>query len=63
VLVGEGKPQIFGTQLRMIGQELLVHPIEDEADVDRRRAEVGLPSLGEYLAMAKQALSPAKKAK
>jgi hypothetical protein len=63
VLVGEGKPQIFGTQFRMVGQDLVPHPIEDEANVDRRRAEVGLPSLAEYLAIAKQAFVSAKEAK
>jgi hypothetical protein len=63
VLVGEGKPQIFGTQLRMVGQDLIPHSIEDEANVDRRRADVGLPSLAEYVAMARQALLSAKEVK
>jgi hypothetical protein len=59
VLVGEGKPQIYGSQLQVVGQELVVHPIEDEANVDRRRAEVGLPPLAEYIASAKQMYFPA----
>jgi hypothetical protein len=63
VLVGEGKPQIFGTQLRMVGQDFFPQPIEDEANVDRRRAEVGLPPLAEYIAIAKQMYFPAKDSK
>jgi hypothetical protein len=54
VLVGDGKPQIYGTQFKIIGKELVPDPIEDESNVDQRRAEVGLPSLGEYLAMMKR---------
>jgi hypothetical protein len=54
VLVKEGKPQIYGTQFKIKGQELILDPIEDEKNVDRRRAEVGLPSLAEYLELAKR---------
>jgi uncharacterized protein DUF6624 len=54
VLVKEGKPQIYGTQFKITGQELIPDPIEDEQNVDRRRAEVGLPSLAEYLAFARR---------
>jgi hypothetical protein len=35
----------------------LIVATEDETNVDRRRAEIGLPSLAEYLAMVKAALS------
>jgi hypothetical protein len=55
VLVREGKPQIYGTQFNIAGTELIPEPIEDEPNVDRRRADVGLPPLAEYLAMAKRA--------
>lgn len=52
VRVGEGKPQVYGTQAKRFeeweGQEPALEPIEDEANVDRRRAEVGLPPLSEY---------------
>ena len=50
----EGKPQVYGTQFKIKGQELIPAPIEDEQNVDRRRAEVGLPSLAEYLEFAKR---------
>ena len=52
VLLGEGKKQIYGTQLRSgrdTGGQWVLEPIEDEAGVDARRAAVGLPPLAEYL--------------
>ncbi len=51
ILMREGKKQIYGSQLRGNGNgEYEVHPIEDEANVDQRRAAVGLPPLADYLA-------------
>ena len=52
VLMGQRKPQLYGTQLYSEpGEEQLkLHPIKDEANVDERRAEVKLPPLAEYLA-------------
>lgn len=50
ILMREGKKQIYGSQLRSNSAgQLEVHPIEDEANVDQRRAAVGLPPLAEYL--------------
>ena len=51
VLVGEGKPQVFGTQLYRNDTtgKLDLYPIEDESNVDSRRHEVGLEPLSEYL--------------
>jgi len=44
------KPQIYGSQLRPdpFSGELWFHEIEDEANVDKRRAEMGLGPLSEY---------------
>jgi len=65
VLVREGKPQIYGTQAKRFdqwkGHEPVFEPIEDEANVDKRRAEVGLPSLAEYRSMLKQMYFPKDK--
>lgn len=63
VLVREGKPQVFGTQAKAKwkGQEPVLEAIEDEANVDKRRAEVGLPPLAEYLVMLKQMYFPKHK--
>jgi hypothetical protein len=50
VLVAEGKPQIYGTQLSINedGEVAPRTPIEDEANVDARRAEMGLGTLEAY---------------
>ena len=62
VLVGEGKPQVYGTQAKRFeewkGQEPALAPIEDEANVDKRRAEVGLPPLSEYRELLKRMYFP-----
>jgi hypothetical protein len=47
VLLAEGKKQVYGTQFTGDGK-LQPEPIEDEANVDKRRKEVGLPPLAEY---------------
>jgi len=62
VRVGEGRPQVYGTQAKRFeewnGQEPALQPIEDEANVDKRRAEVGLPPLAEYREMLKRMYFP-----
>jgi hypothetical protein len=54
VLVGENKKQLYGTQCTVVNGQVKFQPIEDEANVDKRRAEVGLPSLTEYRKMIEQ---------
>jgi hypothetical protein len=49
VLTGQGKKQIYGTQLSVIEGIIDVQPIEDPANVDKRRKVVGLKSMREYL--------------
>jgi hypothetical protein len=67
VLVDEGKPQVYGTQAKRIeewkGQEPVLAPIEDEANVDKRRAEVGLPPLSEYRETLKRLYFPQSQSK
>lgn len=62
VLVEDGKPQLYGLRARPSDQwkggEPVLYPIEDEANVDRRRAEVGLPPLAEYLEFIKHMYHP-----
>lgn len=48
VRVAEGKPQLYGTQFHTVDGKLVPRPIEDEANLDRRRKEVGLQSMAEY---------------
>ena len=44
-----GLKQMFGTQASVVNGFLLLQPIEDEAHVDARRNQYGLPPLAEYL--------------
>jgi hypothetical protein len=48
VLVAEGKPQRYGTQFHVVDGQPRPRPLEDPANVDRRRAAVGLAPLAEY---------------
>jgi hypothetical protein len=55
IRVAEGQRQLYGTQINIIDGRLVVQPIEDEAQVDQRRAALGLGLLSEYIARVKQA--------
>jgi hypothetical protein len=48
VLVADKRNQLYGTQFQVKDGALVPFPIEDEANVDKRRKEVGLSSLAEY---------------
>lgn len=49
VLMWRGEPQVYGTQLKRIGDgPLEFHPIQDPASVDERRAGLGLEPLADY---------------
>ncbi len=51
IAVGAGEPQEYGTQIGCgEGGPVPATPIRDEATVDERRAEVGLPPLADYYA-------------
>lgn len=55
IRVNERRPQIYGTQLDWNDRgELVPQPIEAPAEVDKRRAEVGLVPLAEAVEMARQ---------
>jgi hypothetical protein len=64
VLVGDGKPQVYGSTALPLDQWKggdVLYPIEDEAEVDKRRAEVGLSSLAEYRRFLRQMYHPKSK--
>lgn len=67
VLVQSGKPQIYGTSAKPFdkwnGKEPVFEPIEDEANVDKRRAEVGLMPLSDYRKFLKELYFPQEKPK
>lgn len=48
IRIGEGKPQLYGTQFHQVRGSLEPYPIEDARDVDVRRAEKGLMPLKDY---------------
>jgi hypothetical protein len=58
----EKKKQLYGSQLKAENGKLVPLPIEDEANVDRRRKELGMPPLAEYLKFVNRPeTGPAKK--
>jgi hypothetical protein len=58
VLVGENKKQVYGTQFKVADGKMVPSPIEDPANVDKRRKEVGLPPLAEYKKQLEQLYQP-----
>jgi hypothetical protein len=50
VLVNQGKPQRYGTQLQVVDGAVVPKALEDPAGVDARRAGVGLGPLAESIA-------------
>ncbi|HEV2665857.1 MAG TPA: DUF6624 domain-containing protein [Blastocatellia bacterium] len=54
ILTREGKKQTYGTQIRLnqTTQRMELYPIEDEENVDARRARVGLEPLAQYVKRA-----------
>lgn len=57
VLVGEGKEQIYGTQLRTNEKgELELAPLFEPATVDERRQRMGLGPLKEYMELVQKQL-------
>jgi hypothetical protein len=53
LLKSEGKPQLYGTQF-VSTKPLTLYPVADEAHLDQRRREMGLPPMSEYLQMMRQ---------
>jgi hypothetical protein len=51
VALGQGKRQIYGSQIgrNPVTEKYYVSPLEDPDNVDKRRAEVGLGSLADYI--------------
>jgi len=63
VQIGEKKKQVYGTQLKEVDGKYQPVAIEDEANVDHRRQEVGLPPLAQYLRFSEAVLKQATKTK
>lgn len=58
VLVAQKKPQRYGTQARQEGGKFVPQPLENEAEVDKLRAEVGLMPLADYLKQMEEVYAP-----
>ena len=56
-----GRPQIYGSQLNGENGKYKFYPILDEANVNKRRAEVGLEPLEEYAKQFNIEYKPLKK--
>ncbi|WP_369692985.1 DUF6624 domain-containing protein [Streptomyces luteocolor] len=48
LLVGNGKPQLYGTQYTGDGDSLRPQPVHDPEQLDERRATMGLDTAAEY---------------
>jgi hypothetical protein len=53
-LIFDNKPQIYGTQIQELHGEWVPYPIEDSLNVDKRRGEIGLFSMQQYMDIIKQ---------
>jgi hypothetical protein len=51
VRVNQGRPQLYGTQFYQTDTQHIPYPIEDESDVDARRAAFGMGPLQEQIDM------------
>jgi hypothetical protein len=51
VRVNDGLPQLYGSQAKPNGSSMELYPIEDELNVDKRRAAIGLQPLADYAKM------------
>jgi len=58
IRVYEGKPQRYGTQLRVGANGLEPHPLENESRVNSMRMQAGLPPLAQTLAKARAQPQP-----
>ncbi len=58
IRVYEGRPQRYGTQLRMGSDGLEPHPIENQSRVNSMRMQAGLPPFAQTLAQARAQPQP-----
>lgn len=49
IRVNSGEPQRYGNSFTVVDGRLLPHPVEDPAGLERRRREVGLPPMADYV--------------
>jgi hypothetical protein len=54
VLTMDGKPQLYGTQFRIVSGALVPYPIEEPERLDERRDAVGLMPMVEYVRVLRE---------
>lgn len=54
VLVNEGLPQLYGTQIQLINGQPVLRPTENPDQLDERRAEMELEPFTDYLSLIKK---------
>ena len=54
LLVDQGKPQIYGSNFGSKDGKLVMSPVEDPKNLDKRRKSIGLPPIAEYMKMLKE---------
>ncbi len=54
VLIAEGKKQRYGTMVSVQGKKIAPTAVEDPKNLDKRRAEMGLPPMEDYLERIKE---------
>lgn len=53
-LMHDKKPQVYGTQFEEVNGEMVPYKIEDEANLDKRRDEIGLMTMKQYMEIIRQ---------
>jgi hypothetical protein len=49
LLVHQGKPQLYGSNFDLKDGKLVMSPVKDPRDLDKRRQKIGLMPIGEYM--------------
>lgn len=61
VRVGEGKKQLYGTQLKTVDGKMVLNAVEDIANLNRRRQEAAMMPIEVYLLFVSDTYAPRKK--
>ncbi|GLP98039.1 DUF6624 domain-containing protein [Paraferrimonas sedimenticola] len=61
ILIHRGEKQLYGTQLNILDGIIEVKPLLEPENVDKRRAELGMPALEEYKKLVSKAYGMAVK--
>ena len=54
LLIDQGKPQRYGSNFEMKDGKMVMTPVEDPRNLEKRRKDLGLPTMAEYMKMIKE---------